>query len=484
MNPQNVKRRSKHSNTRLAVFRYGMVGVLVGIGIVIFSSMFLQSSVQAPEHVYEEPKRELIDFHMKDLTHGWARYNTATLITEDGGATWKEVAKPEPTADAVHSTNPKASANPSLNPTLNPEAAGNPSLGYETSEDLAMLLTKPRTLHSITIESKSYEVKKSQFLTDRIGWVQLVNAEELEAPLWVTGDGGATWKPQLTADIQGVIASEQQQLKLMQAELAYYTEKSEALKAMRAEWTLIPDTASPGDIVLVRHSGPGDVAWQGKSYTLKPFGAGYFTYIPIAMDVKSDSYPIGNQLLTIQPKKFETQYLQVSKQLESMKQDTNRIQADQKKIDLARSVSQPEFLFTKPFLQPIEGRLTTPFGFTRYVNGKYDSSHRALDLAAKEGTPIKATNDGVVALADSLYLTGNSIYIDHGMSLFSQYAHLSELKVKAGDRVKQGDIIGLVGSTGFSTGPHLHFAFWAHNVPVNPNLFFDKTPFQWLKTTP
>lgn len=61
-------------------------------------------------------------------------------------------------------------------------------------------------------------------------------------------------------------------------------------------------------------------------------------------------------------------------------------------------------------------------------------------MAAKEGTPIKATNDGVVALADSLYLTGNSIYIDHGMGLFSQYAHLSKLNVKTGDKVKQGDI--------------------------------------------
>ncbi|MCU6797115.1 M23 family metallopeptidase [Paenibacillus sp. WQ 127069] len=163
-----------------------------------------------------------------------------------------------------------------------------------------------------------------------------------------------------------------------------------------------------------------------------------------------------------------------------MKQETKRIDEDQKKIDKARSESQGEFLFSTNFIKPIEGILTTPYGYTRYVNGKFDSSHRALDLAAKEGTPIKATNDGIVALSELLYLTGNSIYIDHGMGLFSQYAHLSELRVKAGDHVKQGDIIGLVGTTGFSTGPHLHFTFWAHNVPVNPDLFFDTTPFHWL----
>jgi murein DD-endopeptidase MepM/ murein hydrolase activator NlpD len=166
--------------------------------------------------------------------------------------------------------------------------------------------------------------------------------------------------------------------------------------------------------------------------------------------------------------------------MESMRQDTKRIADDQKKIDKARSQSQKEFLFSTSFIKPVEGILTTPYGYTRYVNGKLDSSHRAIDLAAKEGTPIKATNDGIVVLSEMLYLTGNAIYIDHGMGLFSQYAHLSELRVKPGDHVKQGDIIGLVGTTGFSTGPHLHFTFWAHNVPVNPDLFFNTTPFHWL----
>jgi hypothetical protein len=72
---------------------------------------------------------------------------------------------------------------------------------------------------------------------------------------------------------------------------------------------------------------------------------------------------------------------------------------------------------------------------------------------------------------------------DHGMELFSQYIHLSKMYVKPGKRVKRGDIIGTVGSTGFSTGPHLHFAFWAHNIQVNPNMFFGTTPFKWLKVS-
>ncbi|MFC7749861.1 M23 family metallopeptidase [Paenibacillus thermoaerophilus] len=133
----------------------------------------------------------------------------------------------------------------------------------------------------------------------------------------------------------------------------------------------------------------------------------------------------------------------------------------------------------EPFLLPVKGRLTTPYGFTRYVNGQSAGSHQAIDLAAPKGTPVQAANDGFVVLAEELYLTGNAVYIDHGMNLFSQYIHLDEILVTPGQRVKRGDMIGKVGSTGFSTGPHLHFTFWVGNSPVNPNMFFDTLPFWW-----
>ncbi|TDF94880.1 M23 family metallopeptidase [Paenibacillus piri] len=316
-------------------------------------------------------------------------------------------------------------------------------------------------------------------MTETIGWALLPGEAADSAPLWATVDGGKSWSRQVTPDMLNKMEAERQRLRSTAMEAALYASPEAAKASIQSDWTLLPETASPGDIVLVRHRSPGSVAWQGKTYELQPFGAGYFAYLPVPMNTKAGSYPIGGKTLTIKAKKFETQYLQVTKQMESMKQDTKRIQADQAKIDLARSKSEPSFLFSSPFIQPVEGILTTPYGHTRYVNGKFDSSHMAIDLAAKEGTPIKATNDGIVALADSLYLTGNSIYIDHGMQLFSQYAHLSELRVKTGDRVKQGDIIGLVGTTGFSTGPHLHFTFWAHNIQANPNLFFNTNPFQW-----
>ncbi|NOU98063.1 peptidoglycan DD-metalloendopeptidase family protein [Paenibacillus sp. LMG 31456] len=394
--------------------------------------------------------------------HGWVSYTDGIMKTDDGGVSWYAAATSAVQMDQSSQT----------------------SKAIVENEDLKWIKGSLPSIQRIAAGAKELEVKKSQFLTENVGWALIAKEGQDSAPLWTTTDGGRSWKQQVTPELVKQMEMESLRLQSIAKEAEYYADSETARKAIQSEWTLMPETAARGDIVLVRHRSPGNVEWQGKTYELQPFASGYFTYLPIPMNTKAGSYPIGDKTLTIKEKKFETQYLQVTKQMESMKQDTKTIQADQKKIDLARSKSEPEFLFSSPFIQPIEGILTTPYGYTRYVNGKLDSSHMAIDLAAKTGTPIKATNDGIVALAESLYLTGNSIYIDHGMNLFSQYAHLSELKVKTGDHVKQGDIIGLVGTTGFSTGPHLHFTFWAHNMQANPNLFFNTKPFNWFQPAP
>ncbi len=399
------------------------------------------------------PPREVLGFQMVNFDTGWIKYSDGVTVTSDGGVEWLK------SVDIVPAEPPAADAG------------------------LSSLWNKDpnRVVTSLTFGTKSYPVKQSQFLTDRIGWALVDLSKDMPFPLLVTIDGGITWNTAVSPEIKQAIQDEKDRIALIRKEASMYADIETAKVKMQSKWLLQPSTASIGDLVMVRHDEPGQINWQGKSYTLQPFGAGYFTYLPVSTSVKAGTYPIGDQILTIKGKKFDTQYLQVTEQMESMRQDTQRIAADQKKIDLARSKSEPEFLFSSPFVQPVEGRLTTPYGYTRYVNNKYDSSHLAIDLAAKEGTPIMATNDGIVVLAETLYLTGNAIYLDHGMGLFSQYAHMSELKVKKGDRVKKGDIIGLVGTTGFSTGPHLHFTFWAHNVQANPNLFFNTSPFQWVQ---
>lgn len=313
--------------------------------------------------------------------------------------------------------------------------------------------------------------------TVRTGWIAVMTVALLLLSLGgtVAGAEGAAGRAQAAGNF------DEAKRKQVEKEHTMYANAKLADQVIAQRWTLIPSVASIGDVVLVRSDKQGKVTWQGNTYELQPFGVGYYTYLPIKRQVKPGRYKVGGETLTVLDKRFKTQYLKVSKKTADMRLNTKRIMADQKKIDKARSQSKPEFLFTSSFIEPVQGTLTTAYGETRYVNGKFDKYHMAIDLAAKTGTPVKATNDGIVVLADSLYLTGNSIYVDHGLELFSQYIHLSKMYVKPGQKVKRGQVIGTVGSTGYSTGPHLHFAFWAHNIQVNPNLFFGTSPFKWIK---
>jgi hypothetical protein len=461
------RREQKRTSWTLRGLKLGVAAACVAGLVAMVDLLWVEQQAQAPVQQTVTPEvvpvtpdlPEIVDFHMKDLDRGVQLVKRGQDYelheTQDGGATWTKVAtKSTDDVQIIYAEHVKGD--------------------QETVDSLK----EGREITGAADEV----VRKMQFATAKVGWALLAGQEGTAPQLWFTADGGATWQPELDDSIRKTMDEEQRRQEAIAVELPYYKDPLIAVEAMRTGYTIMPAVTVPGDVVLVRSGAPGKVDWNGRSYDLQPFGHGYYTYLPISMRVEPGDYRIGDQTLTVEAKSFETQHLEVTGKQNSMRQNTERIQADQLKINKARGQSQAEFIFAadSTFMQPVEGRLTTPYGYTRYVNGAYAGSHTAIDLAAPTGTPIYATNDGVVALADELYLTGFSIYIDHGLSLFSQYAHLSELKVKAGDEVKKGDLIGLVGSTGFSTGPHLHFTFWSHNVPVNPNVFFNRTPFDWL----
>ena len=120
------------------------------------------------------------------------------------------------------------------------------------------------------------------------------------------------------------------------------------------------------------------------------------------------------------------------------------------------------------FLLPVRGRITTRFGTRRVLNGKPRSSHSGVDIAGKKGTPVKGANSGKVLLADDFYLSGNTIVVDHGWGVSTIYAHLDRINVQEGQEVKRGQVLGTVGSTGRSTGPHLHFGAFVRGSKVDP----------------
>jgi murein DD-endopeptidase MepM/ murein hydrolase activator NlpD len=120
---------------------------------------------------------------------------------------------------------------------------------------------------------------------------------------------------------------------------------------------------------------------------------------------------------------------------------------------------------------PAKGILSGTFGSQRIDNGTPMSPHFGVDIAAPEGTPIHAPADGTVSLAEpDFYLTGGTTLLDHGHGVSTTYIHQSALKVKAGDTVKRGDVIGLVGMKGRATGPHLHWAMNWFQMRLDPSL--------------
>ena len=108
------------------------------------------------------------------------------------------------------------------------------------------------------------------------------------------------------------------------------------------------------------------------------------------------------------------------------------------------------------------------FGTRSILNGQPRSPHSGADFRSAAGTPIKAPNAGRVVLAGDRYFTGNTVIIDHGLGLFSLFAHLSEVSVKEGDSVQSGEVVGKVGATGRVTGPHLHWSVRLSGARVDP----------------
>ena len=130
--------------------------------------------------------------------------------------------------------------------------------------------------------------------------------------------------------------------------------------------------------------------------------------------------------------------------------------------------------FASHFLVPVNGRLSSHFGSRRQYNGdEFSSFHKGIDIAKPRGTSVKAANGGRVSLVAPMKSNGKIILINHGHGVTSIYSHLNAFLVKEGDWVKKGEVIAKVGSTGISSGPHLHFGISVNNVRVDPR--------QWLK---
>jgi hypothetical protein len=266
-----------------------------------------------------------------------------------------------------------------------------------------------------------------------------------------------------------------------------------APSARPLEFFLSQPAVCPGDCIglYVAHATEPDrfqasAPFYEKAITFFPYGDGFAGLIPVYAWLAPGDYLIGvrdvraNAETTLPvkvlPKTFDVQYLWVPESTASLLTDENTAK-DQAFIDAARAHPIPRKLWNGPFVQPTEGVITTTYNSTRYTYGNpVPRRHLALDIGNAEGTPVTASNNGKVVLARKLIVSGNTVIIDHGMGIFTSSLHLSSIAVEEGAPVAKGDVIGRMGQTGYSVGPHLHFAVWKEGTFINPGFLFKTDP--------
>jgi len=173
------------------------------------------------------------------------------------------------------------------------------------------------------------------------------------------------------------------------------------------------------------------------------------------VDVRDANFPV--QTLTLPSKMVDL--------------DSNTLKRVQREARHLRSLftqTNTPRMWGEGFIVPLEGKISDAFGRKRIINGQKKNPHTGEDISAPHGAEVKVSNHGIVRLSTDQFFSGKSILVDHGLGLFTMYFHLSEMKVKEGETVRRGQVIGLVGASGRATGPHLHWGARLNNARVDP----------------
>jgi murein DD-endopeptidase MepM/ murein hydrolase activator NlpD len=201
--------------------------------------------------------------------------------------------------------------------------------------------------------------------------------------------------------------------------------------------------------------------------------------LPLSLDTGEQQLDISDHGATrtlafqVLPKQYETQYLTLAnkRQVDPTAEDLVRITREQALSNHAFATWSGVLADDLRFDLPTQGRFSSAFGLRRFFNNQARQPHSGLDIAAPEGTPVRAPAAGIIIDIGNYFFNGNTVFIDHGQGLVSMYNHLSRISVKKGARVARGQRIGAVGKTGRVTGAHLHWTVSLNNARVDPMLF-------------
>jgi len=270
-----------------------------------------------------------------------------------------------------------------------------------------------------------------------------------------------------------------------------------ALLAGAAHADLPRQSAVPGGVVLIdipdvatRADGADHndgaaaaapaVTFEGKRVMVLRRDAGWVAVVgiplarspgPAQVEIRQGSAPL-TRGFTIEGKAYATQSLKVApRQVDLSPEDAARVARESPILRKAMDTFTEEPPATLRLEQPVPGPRSSSFGLRRVFNGQSRNPHSGMDIAAPTGTPIVAPAPGRVIETGDFFFNGNTVIVDHGQGLVTLYCHLSRIDVEPGDVVETGDLLGAVGSTGRSTGPHLHWGVSLNRAYVDPALF-------------
>lgn len=250
-----------------------------------------------------------------------------------------------------------------------------------------------------------------------------------------------------------------------------------------------PEVARQGDVVLLRVKCLENfILLEGRflgrtiNFSKSEEKDEYYVLLGIDLTMKSGTYVIDlkckdkrNRILKtlykikVLKNYYKTQELNLPKEMVDLEGEVlQRVREESKRFKKLWEVASGLRYWQGDFILPVRGEVEDNFGWKRIINGKRRNFHSGVDIKADLGDKVVASNDGKIALVGSFYLCGNSVVIDHGQGLYTMYFHLHEVKVRKGDIVRKGEVIGFIGSTGRVTGPHLHWGVRLNKARINP----------------
>jgi murein DD-endopeptidase MepM/ murein hydrolase activator NlpD len=229
-----------------------------------------------------------------------------------------------------------------------------------------------------------------------------------------------------------------------------------------------------------------EVSWLGRTVSPEVRGDRAVVLLGVGLATEPGGHSLGvaaktgdgpaavTRKVVVKTRAYPEQHLKVARKMVHLsKEQLDRHYREKARVREVLDSASAERYWECPFERPVPGAMTSAYGLRRFFNGEPRKPHSGVDLRAAEGAPVKAFASGVTALAGEHYFSGNVVYLDHGQGFVSMYCHLSEIRVEEGRFVSKGEVLGLAGSTGRVTGPHLHFGVGVLGEMIDPLALLD-----------